>query len=497
MKSNTPIGGIAKKLPAAIAIAAVAAMLAGCPSNGSGGAGGATYTVTYNANGATAGSAPNDTTRYAAGTTVRAAANSGGLRRDGYPFFIGWNTTPDGNGDEYVSGTTFSMPDRDLTLYALWLEVDKPTAADIGVDDDAFGFSTAVSDDYAFIGSLRDDDEGMNAGAVYVFQRLGVNDWSHVAKLTAPNGSAGALFGFSVAADGDYLVVGAAGVGGNTGAAYIFRRTGPTSWDAGIEINHPDNDPNNEFGASVAIDGDYVVVGAPGDNSDDGGAFVFRRIGTNSWSAGVELFGDQDSGEDVAFGASVGIDGEYAVVGAPSDDEGTVFNSGEVLVFRRTGTNTWSSSDRTRLVATDGAQEWANFGGSVAIDGDLIVVGASGAASNNGATYVFHLTGVNAWTGAVLTASNGADGDSFGGAVSIGDDIIAVGAPFAGGGGSSAPGAVYILRRDGSDWDETAILTVSDADPFLGRSLAVGAGAIVVGAPGEDDPGTARIWRYR
>lgn len=479
-------------------IAILTLVLIGCSSNGAGGDNGGapvTYTVTYNANGADEGVVPTDLTRYEAGVTVTASANTGGLQRDGYPFFIGWNTAADGSGEEYTPGETFAMPAGNLTLYALWLDVHDLIASETEVED-SFGYSVAVVGSYVFVGSPGDDEAARNAGAVYIFRYGEGNDWNRVTKLMAPNSSEGAFFGISVDAHGDYVIVGAEGVGANTGAAYIFRRTGSTAWDAGTEINHPDDDPGNFFGGAVAIDGDYAIVGVPGDGSGTGSAFIFRRTGTNAWDDVTQMFSGLHGSGRLIFGASVAIDGDYAVVGAPGNVGGT-FDSGAALVFRRTGLNAWD--DRTRLVATDGATERAYFGSTVAIDGTHVVVGASGDTENgadSGAAYVFARTGANAWNGTKIIASDGTDGDYFGGSVAIRGTVAVVGAVNR----EISVGAVYIFRHEESGrWNEKTILTVADADQYLGRSVALSDRHIVTGAPGDDsdEPGTAHVRRYR
>ena len=189
--------------------------------------------------------------------------------------------------------------------------------------------------------------------------------FSQQAKLTASDGDNNDFFGISVAIDGDTAVAGAPLDNGdlsNQGAAYVFTRSG-TTWTEQQKLTASDGKANDLFGTSVAIDGDTVVAGAPGDGgtANSGAAYVFTRSGT-TWTEQQKLTASDGAANDL-FGASVSIDGDTAVVGAPNDDGGTI-NQGAAYVFTRSGT-TWT--EQQKLTASDGA---ANdfFGASVAID---------------------------------------------------------------------------------------------------------------------------------
>ena len=133
-------------------------------------------------------------------------------------------------------------------------------------------------------------------------------------KLLASDAAAGDQFGQAVAVSGDYAIVGAYGDDGQAGSAYIFRRTGTNTWDAGTKIIASDKRSGDYFGQGVAISGDYAIVGAAIKDSYTGGAYIFSRTGTNAWDAGTKIVAS-DAAADDEFGASVAIDGDYAVVG--------------------------------------------------------------------------------------------------------------------------------------------------------------------------------------
>ena len=140
-------------------------------------------------------------------------------------------------------------------------------------DSDLYGVSVALSGDYAVVGAFFEDGEGLNRGAAYVCARNqgGQDNWGEVAKLTASDAEDSDMFGYSVAISGDYAVVGAEyedGAGFNRGAAYIYARNqgGQDNWGEVVKLTASDIEDFDKFGVSVAISGDYVIVGAIGED---------------------------------------------------------------------------------------------------------------------------------------------------------------------------------------------------------------------------------------
>ncbi|MFB0515588.1 MAG: FG-GAP repeat protein [Candidatus Neomarinimicrobiota bacterium] len=212
---------------------------------------------------------------------------------------------------------------------------------------DGFGYSVAlspaeggVSGDYAIVGADGEDAGGIGAGAAYVFRRTGANSWDGGTRIVAPDAQAYAFFGTSVALSGDYAIVGAPWAWEYTGgilagAAYIFKRTGANSWDGGTKIAAPDAQAEDYFGRSVALSGDYAIVGADGEDAGGmfaGAAYVFRRTGTNSWDGGTKIMAPDAEGYD-GFGWSVALSGDYSLVGAPYEDTGDIAG-GAAYVFK-------------------------------------------------------------------------------------------------------------------------------------------------------------------
>ena len=354
---------------------------------------------------------------------------------------------------------------------------------------DQLGWSVAIDGDTAVVGTS-------NSGPGYaeVFVRSGTT-WVRQARLTEPDGVNGDGFGKSVAIDGNTVVVGASRDivdGRRQGSAYVFVRSGST-WSMEAQLTDPSGGSFQSFGASVAIQADTVVVGAPGsyDNGSltesRGVAYVFERF-EGSWTDTAKLTAAADDESD-AFGVSVTLDGDTVVVGAYYADVGANDSQGAAFVFVDSGA-AWTL--QAKLVASDGTRG-DYFGYSVALDGDTAVIGWSvwDADGSNPAAYVFVRSGV-AWTEQEkLTASDAAVDDpfpTFGGSVAIEGDTAVVGAPYSDPGTGINQGSGYVFARSGSAWSETDRLTASDGaeGDYLGWSVALDAGTALLGAPTAD-----------
>jgi uncharacterized protein (TIGR03437 family) len=282
--------------------------------------------------------------------------------------------------------------------YQILTQQQKITAAD-GAANDVFGDAVALSGDTLVIGAPDDDEIGEGQGSVYVFTRSGAN-WTQQQRLTANDGAEGDQFGGSVAISGDTMVVSAPldDIGANSaqGSAYVFVRSFTSSggvWTQQQKLVANDGAALDFLGLlSVAVNDDTVVLGAVSDdigaNGDQGSAYVFTRSGT-VWTQQQKLTADDGAKSD-QFGRSVAISGETIVVGANTDQIGANIGQGSVYVFTRSGAN-WTQ--RQKLIADDGAAN-DSFGVSVAISGDTVVVGASssgdiGANTDQGSAYVF------------------------------------------------------------------------------------------------------------
>ena len=191
-------------------------------------------------------------------------------------------------------------------------------------------------------------------------------------------------FGISVSVDGNYAIVGAEGGNGGKGSAYIFYKSSGT-WAQQAKLVASDAQADDKFGEYSCISGDYAIVGAPSEDtgsSQAGSAYIFKRTGT-SWVEQAKIQASDKATSDY-FGKSVAILGDYAFIGSPyNDDNGS--QSGSTYVFLRNGT-TWSQQDK--LIASDAANGY-EFGLGLSMSGDYAIVGANGTTTRQGSAYIF------------------------------------------------------------------------------------------------------------
>ena len=387
----------------------------------------------------------------------------------------------------------------------IWTQQQQLTASD-GAATDLFGTTVAINGETVVVGAPQADVSGRNnQGSAYVYVRTGTT-WNQQQKLTASDGTTNDDFGRSVAISGDTVVVGSRldDVGGNSnqGSAYVFVRTGSV-WTQQQQVTASGGAANDQFGASVAISGETLVVGASQDdvgaNTDQGSAYVFACTSAQIWVQQSNLTAP-DGAVDDRFGTSVAISGETVAVGAPEDDI-TLFGEGSVYVFVRTGT-TWSLQQKLTI---PGGQLNELFGTSVAISGETLVAGAVlsdvGGNSDQGAAYVFERIGTTWTQKQQLTATGGATNDQFGQSVAINGQTLVVGAPLDDVGGNTDQGSATVFVRSGTTWTQQQQLTATGgaANDRFGSSVAISGETAVVGAPlrevsGNVDQGAAYVF---
>jgi hypothetical protein len=366
------------------------------------------------------------------------------------------------------------------TVFSDFQQQAKFVASD-GAANDQFGYSIAIDGDTMVTGAIGDDS---HRGSAYVFTRVG-GVWTEQAKLVAADGVASDTFGASVAISGDTIVVGASTDDSGRGSAYVFTRSG-TVWTQQAKLTAADGAADDRFGSSVGLDGDTAVVGAPQDDvsgtSNRGSAYVFVRNGA-AWTQQTQLVAADGAAND-ALGISVAISGDTVVAGAyEAAIDGTF--EGAAYVFTRAG-NLWS--EEAKLAAHIG-REGIDFGRSVAVDGDTVVVGAPEGdvfdrAPAPGFAVVFTRTGGVWGAAATLTASDGASGDLFGWSVGLSGDAVAVGASYRTVDGLLRSGAAYLFARAGASWIEQTRFDALDGhgDDTLGSSVAASGTTVVAGA---------------
>lgn len=323
------------------------------------------------------------------------------------------------------------------------------------------------------------------------------------------------LFGASVAISDDWIAVGevnhrSGGVstGLVVGGVYLFSHADRV-WTEDAVLEASDAASSGYFGASVALDGDTLVVGAPcqdcnGDTAfgDAYGKAYFFCLNEGSWTELTSVTPDDTGDGDQQFGAAVALDGITAVIGAIGANEGAApANSGSAYVFTvncaaNFGAGFWVK--QAVLVASDAASGDL-FGYSVSVDGDTIAVGAltdtNGSDVMTGSVRVFTGAG-DTWTEqATLLPSDGGSIDLFGSAVSVEGDRVLVGAKMHDLSGAERAGAAYVFIRDDDTWTEEAQLTASDAaeNDGFGTSVALSGNRSAIGASGRDSEGRSNV----
>jgi len=218
-----------------------------------------------------------------------------------------------------------------------WSEVQKLTASDGGAED-WFGDSVSVSGSYAVVGAPYGDVNGVISGAAYVFERDGQGSWIEVAKLTAPDGSAFDRLGSSVSISGSVVLLGVGrddDFGYESGSAYVFERNAQGNWIHTQKLFASDAATEDGFGYSVSVEGSIAAISAPYDGDEgkeSGSVYLFERDAQGTWEQTQKLTAS-DSAPEVYFGVSVAVSGNFTLVGA-SRAEGKQPKSGAAYAFQ-------------------------------------------------------------------------------------------------------------------------------------------------------------------
>ena len=284
------------------------------------------------------------------------------------------------------SGSTWSAASGGLAL-----------AASDKANSDLLGCSIDISGDGNYIvAGARGDGSG--TGSAYIFFQGSTHTWAQQAKIVASGGAASEEFGnaIDIDTDGTRLIVGAwkEDNSGNTedfGAAYIFKRSG-TSWAQEARIVSSDLQQDDEFGVDVAISGDgtLAIVGAAFEDtggSNSGAAYIFKRSGT-SWSQEAKLVAsDATFNDNFGFRVALTIDGKHALVSAPNETATGPY--GAAYIFKNTTGSTWVQ----QRILHQASRQVGRFGDGISVntDGSIMLCGAfqeTAGSSNAGALYV-------------------------------------------------------------------------------------------------------------
>jgi CSLREA domain-containing protein len=363
-----------------------------------------------------------------------------------------------------------------------WIEQAHQLPFD-GQAGNTFGFKVAVDGDTAVVGSagFRRGGED-NVGAAYVYVRVN-GEWVFQQKLMASDGTGsnifGDQFGAAVGVSGDTIIVGAnqddTAIGVNSGSAYIFTRTNGV-WTEQQHLFASSGAPGAAFGDAVAIEGDTAIIGSLWEDSSSGnnagGAYIFKRSG-GIWAQQQRL-NSPDSGDGMNFGISVAISGQYIVIGS---------NVGAYLFFR--SVPNWIYAQKWQ--ALDGESN-DGFGQSVAVSGDTGVVGAplddTPRGTDTGSAYIFQIRNGLEPLQQKVTASNGAENDRYGFSVATNGATVIVGAFNGDTAGEANTGVAYVIGKNGADWEQRQLIVGSDTgiNNRFGVGVAMGRDSAIIGA---------------
>ncbi|MBI2280405.1 MAG: T9SS type A sorting domain-containing protein [Bacteroidetes bacterium] len=404
-----------------------------------------------------------------------------------------------------------------------WSEIKKIVASDRGAGD-SFGWSTSVSGNYAIVGAYFDDEDELGgdtlqaAGSVYIFHRDSSGNWYQDQKLVASDRETLDRFGYAVAIDGNFAIVGAYleahdSIGlnsfGGAGSAYIFEKDINGIWNEVQKIVASDRYYNDWFGYSVSISGNRAVVGAQQEDNDlaggntksnAGSAYIFERNGAGYWSQKQKIIASDRAVSDL-FGYSVSINGDNIFVGAYQEDEdeigaNTMSSAGSVYVFKRDGSGSWNQTQK--VVASDRASD-DKFGYSVSVSENYAIIGAYLESEDSlglnfmawsGSAYIFEKDSIGNWNEAQkIVANDRTDNDRFGISVSIDRNAAIVGAYLEdenelGLDTMPSAGSAYIFERDTTGrWNQVQKIVSSDrqVDDWFGYSVAISGDYAMVG----------------
>ncbi len=380
-----------------------------------------------------------------------------------------------------------------------------------------FGFDIVMDGNYAVSSSIQ-------YSSAYVLKKDGNNRWNETAILKHTDWLPNDRFGSSLGIDGDFIVVGAEyedqdTIGSNTltnsGSAYIFKRDTGESWVQTQKITPLVRTQMTRFGTGVAIQGNTIAVGATWECNDangnnwlniSGAVYIYRLDTiTEIWNQ-VQIVVASDRTANAFFGNTVALDGDFLIVGASKEDAdaagGNILNdAGAVYVYKYNGS---SYVETQKLVASDRNQNDL-FGHKIDIDNNSIVISAhwedendlgSDSLDNAGSAYIFErdtITGI--WSEFdKISASDRTRNDNFGTSVSIKDNLLLIGSKYGGEdtslpGVNLWPGRAYLYEKSTTSWQERQIVVSNDIyhhDGF-GSAVALETNYALIGASEEDD----------
>jgi hypothetical protein len=385
-----------------------------------------------------------------------------------------------------ASTTTFRPTAATETVAANEGSTSKLAPAD-GEAGEQFGRSIAIQDDTALVGAPHDDVSGRSeSGAVYWYERSGAT-WEARGKITSGEYEATDQFGWAVDIAGDWAFIGAIG---HKGAVFVFTRE-DGGWRQQRKLTASDGNLGDNFGKALALDTDRAIIGAPQDadpfGTNGGAVYVFEKI-SGQWAEAGKLLPSEGNQRDL-FGKSVAISGDVALVGAYGNEAGHDGNGGAAYVFRFE-TGTWEEIARIRPEAIASVD---NFGRAVTVEDDRALISGlveDDEGNRRDAAFIFERSG-EGWreTAQLTPPTEDTTGDP-GKSVALDGDRALLGAYMNDTAKGDRSGSTYVFERENGIWQRRASLVPADGDrgDYFGRALAAENGTAIVGAPLDEDP---------
>ncbi len=371
-----------------------------------------------------------------------------------------------GNGEVLVGEPENSTRPGTVYVYRKsgpqWVEASHFTAEGARVGD-GFGAALDLDGNRLIVGAFGEN--ALTSSTAYIFERSSSGDWHQVTKLPAP--AEITAFGMTVALSGDFAMVGAPLQGGSfltggPGAVYVFRRNAAGEWEAAGSLAASQPKPQNSFGIHLAMDGANALIATQGS-----GVFAYHFDGSAWQEAGKPA--PDAGGSAAAFGGEIAIAGNVALIGASARSNGP----GRVLRFRRDATtNAWLNDGE--VVPPDTSVR--GFGNALALDGDRLLVSAAGGEGGS-SVWVFQRDARGAWSGGAPVRAPGVNrNDEFGGALALHNDIAAIALT----GADFGAGKAIIFETGGAmAWTpaSTVMSAAEGLEPVIGKETKCAAGS--------------------
>jgi hypothetical protein len=377
-------------------------------------------------------------------------------------------------------GTVYSFN----SMKSNWAFSEKLTV-EAGSTYDRFGNSVSIFGDFAAVGSYKDDDNGPNSGSVYIYEYTTLKGWVQKVIIHASDATGHDYFGSSVHLSENRLIVGAENADNNefsSGAVYVFDLENNV-WSQTTKLTGDNFSSADNYGASVSYSNNHILVGASGENSQEGSVYIYELV-NNMWQFGSKLQ-PTEGRTNGHFGTSVSLSGNLALIGASGEEAG-LNSGGAAYIFENTN-DEWSFKQRLVELSSDSRER---FGNSVSLSGDRALIGASQAdlngINNSGAAYIFERDD-DIWNMTQkLTAPDSDTLLDFGINVSLESDLLIVGASgYRTDSDSTRTGAAFVYYLDNDVWKLSDILKRSESSEY-GGSVSINENKVLVGADASD-----------